>query len=498
MSWKKSWFSYGVWAVWAVMLCIFMATYINAQCIVFKFGKYATITTVCAAFVLVFGVYILLRFLYQKWGGRLEQVSNHTKMLCEVFFVLSSFVGAVLLRIYWYVHRFSGCYGTMQFYEMAKIKEGGSIPLISHGASYLYTGMLSGIFSFFGNKQGAGICVQIVLQLLAILFFYFAVRNLVGKREAVITLAVLAFFPAMLNYSFTLMPENLYFFLFAGMLFLISLYKKYEEKKERKTLTALFVLLFLGLGCGYLCYLDVVGVLLVPAVIFVILSKQRKAGRSAVYISFLTIGFLLSFFVLLFLEAIFTQRAFVTVIMTWWNLYFHNIGWNAVMAGADLTIAGNLAACIGGAWFLFSFFSKKKDYGCLYMVSLLVLVFFVSFTGQNMSYQLLTTVYWAILAALGVTSVLSVKEKENMVVEVEGGNMKIKENLMEPAETEVLVEDLEIEDMQTGKKPVQFIENPLPLPKKHVKKTMDYKFQPEERLMKYDIEIKDGDDFDLQ
>ena len=49
----------------------------------------------------------------------------------------------------------------------------------------------------------------------------------------------------------------------------------------------------------------------------------------------------------------------------------------------------------------------------------------------------------------------------------------------------------------TEKKPIQYIENPLPLPKKHVKKTMDYKFEPEEHLMKYDIEVSETDDFDV-
>ena len=44
---------------------------------------------------------------------------------------------------------------------------------------------------------------------------------------------------------------------------------------------------------------------------------------------------------------------------------------------------------------------------------------------------------------------------------------------------------------------LRFIENPLPLPKKHVKKTMDYAFEPDEAMMKYDVEVADGDDYDI-
>lgn len=44
---------------------------------------------------------------------------------------------------------------------------------------------------------------------------------------------------------------------------------------------------------------------------------------------------------------------------------------------------------------------------------------------------------------------------------------------------------------------VQFIENPLPLPKKHVKKVMDFPIQPEASQMHYDLEVDPGDNFDF-
>ena len=110
------------------------------------------------------------------------------------------------------------------------------------------------------------------------------------------------------------------------------------------------------------------------------------------------------------------------------------------------------------------------------------------------------------LAALGITSVMFVKEK---TVEAEtAGNVLMvadvceKETKTETVKTqmeEIHIENLENNDTENSeKKSVQFIENPLPLPKKHVKKVMDYKFEPEEHLMKYDIEVSDDDDFDLQ
>ena len=59
--------------------------------------------------------------------------------------------------------------------------------------------------------------------------------------------------------------------------------------------------------------------------------------------------------------------------------------------------------------------------------------------------------------------------------------------------------DEEIENVETKEeKKIEYIENPLPLPKKHVRKTMDYAFVPEADQMKYDIAVSDSDDYDLK
>lgn len=48
------------------------------------------------------------------------------------------------------------------------------------------------------------------------------------------------------------------------------------------------------------------------------------------------------------------------------------------------------------------------------------------------------------------------------------------------------------------KKPGEWLDNPLPVPKRHVKKELDYGFEPEPDQMCYDIEVSDQDDFDIR
>ena len=61
-----------------------------------------------------------------------------------------------------------------------------------------------------------------------------------------------------------------------------------------------------------------------------------------------------------------------------------------------------------------------------------------------------------------------------------------------PRKHRLKVQDLETEDPETDK--IQFIENPLPLPKKHVPKVLDYKLG--DSVGDYDYPVADDDDFD--
>ena len=54
----------------------------------------------------------------------------------------------------------------------------------------------------------------------------------------------------------------------------------------------------------------------------------------------------------------------------------------------------------------------------------------------------------------------------------------------------------EPETDKTESKP-RFIENPLPLPKKHEKKAMEYQYELDESKLDFDVEIAENDDFDV-
>lgn len=52
------------------------------------------------------------------------------------------------------------------------------------------------------------------------------------------------------------------------------------------------------------------------------------------------------------------------------------------------------------------------------------------------------------------------------------------------------------EEQPEKERKIEFLENPLPLPKKHEKRVMDYKLDSDKDLGGYDIYVADDDDFD--
>ena len=69
-----------------------------------------------------------------------------------------------------------------------------------------------------------------------------------------------------------------------------------------------------------------------------------------------------------------------------------------------------------------------------------------------------------------------------------------------PKTEEPKTEEAKTEEAKTEepKKEIKFLDNPLPVPKKHVKKSIDYAFEPDADMMKYDIDISTDDDFDIK
>lgn len=110
--------------------------------------------------------------------------------------------------------------------------------------------------------------------------------------------------------------------------------------------------------------------------------------------------------------------------------------------------------------------------------------------------------FWSLTAALGIKNCLFGGEAEVMRVKIEqinaaAGPVPAPETTAAagciPASESVSASAEPVTDALPQKP--RFLENPLPLPKKHVKKEMDYDYTVAPEMMHFDLEPADGDDF---
>ena len=511
MSFKKNLLSVLIWIPFSLVVCgLFgLALYENLPQIPFVNNFYLQIGFTVLAFVLTIGVFIGIRKLSKK-----EIVKNTLLLEALLFAVL---LGAgVLVRCIYFI-RFTGYPPTdidNAYFSIAQVT-GEGIPHIAHGAEYFYLILLRGMFLLFGNHLVAGYILQIVLQCLACVSWYIGIRKLSGPGAGLIFMEGVLLLPQSGFDCIAYSPNYLYLFLTGIVFVFITNVLKYEyDSKPFKWFTCILRFL-LGASIGILIYLDVTGcILLIPALAIVFvgrnpqmaaLSLKQKLFRVALQLFAIVLGAFLSLTVSFYIDAWQSGNSVKQVLDVWFTLFsYKGIGevpviftyWRSTWA-----IIAILFLLVLGC---FAFFTRKKTENQLVWMFMLLAGFGIHFTslytpGMNCDPLLLFLV-------LGLTDagVLALVKNDNISQVTENAllNTQVKEvNEVTYQEfnskTEIIPPTVTTEDQNPTEGKVNFIENPLPLPKKHVKRTMDYGIEIPAEQMEFDIQTSDMDDFDI-
>lgn len=151
--------------------------------------------------------------------------------------------------------------------------------------------------------------------------------------------------------------------------------------------------------------------------------------------------------------------------------------------------------------FLSYLFSEKDNISLINIVFVLIsFVLFFDYSEDKTYLFFLLCV--ASLAGIGIRSLFEKRatDKSKSVI--------TEESKEEPAEFVPLVvpkvevpkeaiDEATVNETSVIKQKPKLLHNPLPGPKPHVKKTIEYSFEPDAKFMKYDVEITDNDDFDI-
>lgn len=366
------------------------------------------------------------------------------------------------------------------FYEVAKVTgESGIMIQPVQGIVYFYCIILHGLFYIFGNKWIIGIWLQIVLQLCASVFLYYSIRNLISRVAALIGLGIVMFSPYSILSGVRYSPVILYFCMFSITLFLLSDYMKRSILNEENSIFMWCYSVIVGIVIGLCCYGDISGVGLF--ILLLCLPKIQRESNGILWwkrTATTAISAIIVFFLLIILDSILSNSTFLNIIEALKILYKSeniNLGqWtDEIDFGFILLIA---VSCIG----CFSFWRRtdgERFTPYIFMIVFQSILIFTGITTKNMNGYYFLFILLVILATVSITELF------------------YKENIKDNDETKEMEKEV-LEGQEINK--IEYIENPLPVPKKHIKKTMDYAFVPEDSMMKYDILVSEKDDFDIK
>lgn len=492
MTYRKTLLSYVIWILYTG-LCVTLLAFAGYS----VYGVYVKAAPAKLGALLLFPllvcVYLALRQLALAFRKR-KSISLHSKQMIEAFCVSVAFVFGFLvrLRMFRYAEAILTSGNTLSggFMEKAFVRAGESVEPIAHGVSYLYVLMLSGFFSFLGNSVGAAMFLQIVLQLLSMLLGYWLVKTAAGRLAACVTLLLLAFSPVFVEKIAVINPECLYLLLYLLGLSFVIIYGRgvlRDRPGWRNVLTAILP----GALIGFLAYfeLSVVTILFFFAVLFVGKREDVQAaeiGKNSLRLFLTLVSCAAAFFILIGADAAASGVSLERSLYVWAYPYLQ-IGGPVTRLGE---LYGNVLFCailfLPAAFLVFEFLrsGKEQDHS-LWLFFCILFTPFLFWEFWTVELSGLSLFFWSAAASLGIKNCMFGGEAEVMQAKIEEINAAA---VSIPVAAEFVAD--------TAQKP-RFLENPLPVPKKHVKKEMDYDYPVAPEMMHYDIESADGDDFPL-
>ena len=294
------------------------------------------------------------------------------------------------------------------------------------------------------------------------------------------------FAPSAVKISLLYAPDMLYFLIWTLGLLFVVLYLNAGVKGTKRHLIGFEIWMWIaavliGALIGFLTYVDVSGiVLLIPVLMLPMVLREAKKkgigiGRMLLAVAAAAGGFA----GFIFLDGLLSGTGFLRVLYAWGSTFQPEApDLVLLMQNSSLEV---MILLVLMAVNVFSFYRRRdRDVTTVWilMTFVMAVLYVMGITTVSMNGRPLLLILMCISAAVSFKELFWVKIDD---VTQKAPKEVVKEKIIIPAEEAT----------------IQFIENPLPLPKKHVKRTMDYAFVPEAAKMNYDIEISENDDFDV-
>ena len=429
-------------------------------------------------FVMIgFGLYLLIGYFLKYHEDKVDflQVLELSEKL-EWIFILSALALGILVRAL--VLENAG--EEAAYFDVCKITDIAGIAIKPvQGSVYIYCLLLHGLFYITGNNWMAGIWLQILLQMLGAYIICIGLKMILDKIPSYLVFCFILFSPVSIKSGITYSPQILFFSIFSIIFYFVADYIKRSQYVEEKTVSMWLYTVLCGVFIGLCIYLDISGMLLF--FLWGIIPMIKRIEDNSIWIIRMITGIaiaIVSLIIILGVDALLSNCSIGNILEAWSVLYdVSGFGYELLVdkLSADFIVI-IVMACLG----CFSFWRRTKTERFtpfIFMAMGMGILVFAGITTENMSGTYVLNVLLSMMASISVTELFCADDI-----------IKVRPEMNEEKK------EVEFDEI----KHIEFIENPLPVPKKHVRKTMDYAFIPDESQMKYDIYVSDNDDYDLK
>lgn len=528
MNVRKSWFSYMLWVV-SVLFGLFYFIPVSNRIIILDYNSIYVAWAIKATFVIL--PIILSIIIYKITKNHPLKMDWNLKN--KVIF--HSIVIIILLSLFLFLRYYELNFSnpkiiSVEFFDSVKIgsnhNTNGYLGIINQG---FYSYVASFLLMLFGNKIEVLLYLQLILQLITTIAIYIASTNFIKREICIFPAILLCINPLYIENMFCINSNNYNIFILSVLFMLISYLIK---KNNLFTLKLSAIAVLTGVLMFY--HLNLLGLSLLMLVLICELedfSIQKKLLNSILYI-FLN---LLSFGIIYFVH--YWDK--VNVIFS----LLQSFELNKIDLGSQTIVLYHLILIICFLSYMVSFWYDRNEIGHIFILPIVIqtlgFIFIKQFSDLSETFIIIDIMMSFMIAEsfrlsfhFGDQSVPNQPvKKENADKNQTDQNIKnTKTNISQnenvqntidekKKQTKTVIEPTmeknindswdeiqkDIDKERKQRKQINNnidkkapIENVLPMPKKHVKKTLDYNYNPKEKEMHFDVDLNEkNSDYDV-
>ena len=442
-------------------------------------------------------------------------MENKKQRILTVLWILA----AVITRILYFLFNSQMVVDTYGYYAHA-LAGAEEEPILTSGMAYAYTNHLSKILPYLENGAETIGVYHLILQIIWMVFLIVGMGILFGGIAQFLTAGILALSPVISETMFVVSPENYLMFWFSLLFLALAVFFWLTKKRGwyRSSLCELYLML-LGFRMGVVCIWNYTGWLLLPIMIHIlnrnrynlkdkiweqkqkeIYLERQQVMRVGSQTSILTVGILLGMYATLMKYTGMTGIS-VGEQFRWWIAQYRELPERCQDISTQLILWLLLAGVAGILCsVLIQSIRRRKLQNMMYEDEIYL---------QDEEEEETISDKKALKREEKKENKKETKEAKKEKKEVKETKKEKKKETKE--EKKEIKEETQKETQyvvtQDGRK-VELLDNPLPVPPKHEKRDMDFKFNEfsEETAVKedtwgkgdeFDLKVSENDDFDV-